>query len=128
MITKAMLLGLVGVGLVGMAGTVNAQEPDKNRERADRVHALQRQIMDLEDIGRARVLEERYVKPGFRPAVQTTANVESFAPVTARFLRFHVLATVSGDEPCLDALEIYAPDSPANLTATEGVRLTASSI
>jgi len=128
MIKRAMLLGLFSLGLFLLARTVNAQEPDKKREQAERVRALQQQIMDLESIGRAKVLQERGVKPGLRPAVKTTSNVESFAPVTARFLRFNVLATVSGDEPCLDALGIFGPDSSANLTATAGVRLTASSI
>ncbi|MCI0457199.1 MAG: hypothetical protein L0Z62_09495 [Gemmataceae bacterium] len=123
MIKWAMLLGLFSV-----ACTVNAQEPDKNRERAERIRALQRQIMELETIGRIKVLQDRGIKPARRPAVKTDHNVEQFAPVTARFVRFTVLATVNGAEACLDALEIYGPDSPANLTAAEGVRLTASSV
>lgn len=116
------------LGLWSVACTVHAQEPARNGARADRVRALQRQIRDLESIGRARVLRERGVKQRLRPAPQAAYNVESFTPRTARFLRFNVLATVSGDEPCLDALEIYGPDSSTNLTATEGVRLTASSV
>jgi len=70
-------------------------------------------------------LQERGVKPLTRPAVKSAYNVESFAPVMARFVRFTVLATVNGAEPCLDALEVYSPDSSANLI--EGARTTASS-
>src|SRR5262245_31757894 len=128
MIKRAMLRGLFGLGLFSVACTVNAQGPAKNEARAERARAIQRQVMDLESIGRANVLREWGVKSLLRPAVNAAYNVESFAPRAARFLRFNVLATVSGDEPCLDALEIYGPDSSANLTAAEGVRLTASSI
>jgi hypothetical protein len=120
------MLGLFGWGVLSLAGPVGAQGPDKNTERADRVRALQRQIIDLEAIGRARALQARGVKPALRPAVKANDNVEHFAPVTAKFVRFTVLATVSGDEPCLHLLDIYGPDSSANLTT--GARLTASSI
>jgi hypothetical protein len=123
MIRRAMLVGLLSV-----AGTVNANEPDKNAERADRIRALQRQIMDLEGSARTRVLQALGVKPLPGPPINTMYNVENFTPVTARFVRFTVLATVNGAEPCLDALEMYSPESPANLTGSEGVRLTASSI
>src|SRR5260370_604307 len=123
---RAMLLGLFGLGLFGLAGPANAEKPDKHRERADRVRALRPQLPDLEAVGRARVLQERGVNPPRRPAVNTAANVENFKAVTARFVRFTVLATVNGAEPCLHTLEIYGPDSSANLTG--GARLTASSI
>jgi hypothetical protein len=118
---NAMLLGVLS-----LACTVNAQEADKSLDRSDRVRALQRQIMDLESLGRTKVLQERGVKPHTRPAVRTAYNVENFAPVLARFVRFRVMATVNGSEPCLDALELYGPDSAANLA--EGARTTASSV
>jgi hypothetical protein len=114
------------LGLLSLAGGANAQQSDKNAERADRIRMLQRQVMDLESIARARFLQERGVKPVPRPAVKTRHNVETFAPVKARLIRFTVLATVNGAEPCLDSLEIFGPDSSANLTL--GARMTASSI
>jgi len=123
MMSRAMLLGLLGLACTINAGTINAQEPDQSGKRAERVRAIQRQIMDLENIGRTRVLQER--GPLLRPAVKTTYNVETFAPATARFVRFNVLATVNGAEPSLDALEIYGPDCPVNLN--QGARTTASS-
>src|SRR5262249_28827229 len=126
--TRAILLGLFGVGVFILARAAHAQEPDKQRQRAERNPGLREQILERESVGRAGALQAQGIKPPHRPAVKTTANVESFAPVTARFVRFTVLATVSGDEPCLDALDLYGPDGSANLTAGEGARLSASSI
>jgi hypothetical protein len=126
MIKRAILLGLCGLGLLGLARTGSAQQPDQTKDRAERVRALQRQIMDLEAIGRAKVMQQRGLTQ--RPAVTASDNVDSFTPVVARFVRFNVLATVSGDEPCLDVLDLYGPHTSANLTAAAGVRLTASSI
>lgn len=123
---RAMLLGLFG--LFGLAGPASAEEPDRSRERADRARALRKQLVDLEAVGQARVWQERGVKPPFRPAVNTSSNVETFEPVTARFVRFSVLATVNGSEPCLHTVELSGPDGPANLTGNSGARLTASSI
>jgi hypothetical protein len=125
---RALLLGVFSLGVLSLAGTAHAQGPDRQRERAERIRALHRQILDVEHLGWTRVLQDRGVKPRTRSAVKTRSNVETFAPVTARFLRFNVLATVSGDEPSLDALDLYGPDGTANLTAGEGVRLTASSV
>ncbi len=64
-----------------------------------------------------------------RPAVNTRLNVDRFAPVAARFVRFTVLAT-SGAEPCLDELEIFtAGDDPQNVAlASAGAQATASSV
>jgi hypothetical protein len=42
-----------------------------------------------------------------RPAVSPVRNVERFAPVTARLVRFTAMAT-NQYEPCLDELEVYA--------------------
>jgi hypothetical protein len=129
MTKRPLLLGLLGLGLLGPAGTANAQEPpDREGERAERARAIVREVVDLEASGRVRVMRERGLKAPRRPAVNAVSNVETFEPVTARFVRFNVLATISGDEPWLDALGIYGPDGPANLTAADGVRLTASSV
>ncbi|MBW3539982.1 MAG: PSD1 and planctomycete cytochrome C domain-containing protein, partial [Planctomycetes bacterium] len=42
-----------------------------------------------------------------REPLNPRTNEEHFAPVTARFVRFTVLATNSGSEPCLDELEVW---------------------
>jgi hypothetical protein len=44
-----------------------------------------------------------------RPAVWHGENVEEFAPIKARYVRFAALET-NGLEPCLDELEIFATD------------------
>jgi len=46
-----------------------------------------------------------------RPAVNARRNVDSFSAVTARYVRFTVLATRDGAEPCIDELQIYGPVS-----------------
>ena len=45
-----------------------------------------------------------------RPPVNARRNVEDFAPITARFVRFTILATNTGNEPCLDELQVFAPE------------------
>lgn len=55
-------------------------------------------------------------------------NVERLAPTKARFLRFTILATFDGSEPCIDELEVYGPASADNLAlASRGVKSSASS-
>ena len=62
-----------------------------------------------------------------REPVHPRRNVEEFAPVEARFVRFSVRATNRG-EPCLDELEIYAADGGSRnvALAANGARATAS--
>uniref|UniRef100_UPI00286A4244 DUF1553 domain-containing protein n=1 Tax=Armatimonas sp. TaxID=1872638 RepID=UPI00286A4244 len=42
-------------------------------------------------------------------------NAEAFPPTYAKFVRFTILSTQSGNEPCLDELAIYGPESSENL-------------
>ena len=64
-----------------------------------------------------------------RPPVNVRRNVENFKPVMARFVRFTILATNDGMEPCLDELQIFGPDSGANLAlASGGAKASASSL
>lgn len=64
-----------------------------------------------------------------REPVHPRRNVEEFAPVDARFVRFMVKATNRG-EPCLDELEVYTQDeSLGNVAlAMNGARATASGL
>jgi mono/diheme cytochrome c family protein len=65
-----------------------------------------------------------------RPPVNPRRNVERFAPVDARFVRFTVTATNDKIEPCIDELEIYAADDPDHnvALASTGAKATASSV
>ena len=62
-----------------------------------------------------------------RAPVHPRRNVEEFAPVEARFLRFTISRT-NGGSPCLDEWEVYGPDQPArNLALADmGTRVAAS--
>ena len=64
-----------------------------------------------------------------RPPVRARRNVERFAPAEAKFIRFTVEATNNGAQPCVDEIEVYAPDrSGGNLAlASAGARASASS-
>ncbi len=63
--------------------------------------------------------------PGaLRPPVNARQNEEILAPVEAKFVRFTVLASNSG-EPCLDELEVWAGGRNAAL-ASAGAKATAS--
>jgi ligand-binding sensor domain-containing protein/signal transduction histidine kinase len=63
-----------------------------------------------------------------RESVHPGRNVEEFAPVEARWLRFTIGRTASGAQPCLDELEVYGPADPErNLAlAAAGTRARAS--
>ncbi len=68
--------------------------------------------------------------PPRRPPVQTRRNMERFHPIEARYVRFTVAATTDGTEPCIDELEIFGPDAPADDLAlsARGGKATASSV
>ena len=67
-----------------------------------------------------------------RASVNPRQNVERFVPVSTKRLRFMIEATTDA-EPCIDELEVFAPDeqsrsfAPRNLAlAAPGVKTTAS--
>ncbi len=67
--------------------------------------------------------------PAVRPAVHALGNVERFAPVEARWIRFSVQAT-NQYEPCIDELEIFTAEAnPRNVAlASTGAKTSASSV
>ncbi len=95
-------------------------------ERQARVQELDRRIHEQE----ARLA--RFTTPpgstqatgAKRPAVTARENVEQFAPIEARWVRFTVRASTGG-EPCIDELEVWAGDQNVAL-ASHGTRPTAS--
>lgn len=66
--------------------------------------------------------------PGLRGPVSRGENVERFAAVEAKFVRFTITATNQA-EPCIDELEVFtAGDEPRNVAlAKNGTKATASS-
>ncbi len=70
------------------------------------------------------------VRPRLRDPVNSAHNIEHFAPVTARFVRFTVLRTIDDNlhEPCLDELEIFqAGDGSVNVARPpDEIKLTSS--
>ncbi len=59
-----------------------------------------------------------------RAPVTARENIESFAPVEARWVRFTIRASTGG-EPCIDELEVWAGDQNVAL-ASSGTRPSAS--
>ena len=120
------------------AGVRHAERPLQARKltpaqrQAAENAALQAQqvtgfLRDLDQEARRRVLHRETGKV-LRPAVDSRRTVERFPPVTARFVRFTVLRTNDGAEPCLDELELYGPGRETNLAlAQQGTKATASS-
>jgi cytochrome c551/c552/cytochrome c553 len=107
----------------------NVSERTETEESAREARIIQGKISDLDAQAQVAALRSQGVHPVPRPAVNTRRNVEDFAPVTARFVRFTVLATKDGMEPCLDELEIFAPDGEENLAlAAKGAQATALSL
>ncbi|MCX5654674.1 MAG: discoidin domain-containing protein [Planctomycetota bacterium] len=61
------------------------------------------------------------------PLLPDKPNEVTFPPTEARFVRF-VIHESAGGQPCIDELEVYGPDAPANLAlAAAGAKATASS-
>ncbi len=117
------------------AGVNHGQRPvnsARNQAARERLETLrkelaiqQSQLAELTQRARQRIAE-RSGSEALRPAVNSVLNEDPFAEVTAQYLRFTVHATNSGGEPCLDELEVYAPDGTNVALATAGTIATAS--
>jgi len=60
-------------------------------------------------------------QPRLRNPVTAEGNVEEFAPVKARWVRFVVEETSNGNNPCIDELEIWTSGNQPRNVAREGV-------
>ncbi|QDU79410.1 Planctomycete cytochrome C [Polystyrenella longa] len=56
-------------------------------------------------------IDRELADSGLRQPVNSKQNVEEFETVLASSLRFSIEATIGGNEPCLDEIEIFAADS-----------------
>ena len=114
------------------SGVEHAERPLAVPDSVERRQEVARLLADLENL-RRRLDEAEPLAGGIeakdvRQAINGARNVDRFAPVTARFVRFTILATLDGAQPCLDELEIYGPGKPElNLALNPAARVTASS-
>jgi F5/8 type C domain len=108
--------------------SLSSAEVLENQKRAARIQVVQQQLMGLANRARAKALQTHDSNSLPRPPVNASYNVDEFEPVAARFVRFTILATADGSEPCLDELEIYSPASQENLARSQGAKTTASSL
>lgn len=65
--------------------------------------------------------------PGLRDAVTAKHNVDAFAPVEAKFVRFTILKT-NASQPCIDELEIFSGDTNVALASAGAVATCSSSL
>jgi hypothetical protein len=114
------------------AGVRHGERPvesaDAKHERLARAAALRRELAEVENVSdAAEPLAQPDGPDGRRPPVNARRNVERFAPVRAKFVRFTVLAT-NNLEPCIDELEVFAAGpEPRNVAlASLGTKATAS--
>jgi len=122
--------------VASLAGVTHGERPLKMRDAEARERELAKCRAELEQV-EARLDELEPLARGgrvvetnrLRAAVSARRNVERFAAVTARRLRFTVEATTDV-EPCIDELEVYTAGSGSiNVAlATNGTRSFASSV
>ncbi len=92
--------------------TANFEKRQKSMEVIrEELIVVDRQLSRLVELSAER--ESQNPNPSrLRPPVQRQANVERFAPVNARFVKFRIEATTGG-EPCLDELEVFETNTPS---------------
>lgn len=100
---------------------IGAMTPERVRELVD----ARAKLRELE-AGRDMSEPNASPTPGLakaRPRTEPTRNVERFAPRQMRFVRFTVLATNDGSQPCIDEIEIFSGERNVAI----GGKATASS-
>ncbi len=103
------------------------------RDAEQRIDAVKARSKLLLDPVRSRILAARAARTpappdGKLPMVAIDQNEDAFDPTPARFVRLTVSATSSGNEPCIDELEVYADDKRNLALAGAGAKATASSL
>ncbi len=116
-------------------GVKHGERKLRSASRSGREQELaesRRELMKLErelEVFEARVQAGVISTNSLRAPVNTRQNVERFAPVAAKRVRF-TIAKTSDAEPCLDELEIYTTGTaPRNVALTSaGAKASASSV
>ncbi|MBB6048919.1 DUF1553 domain-containing protein [Armatimonas rosea] len=93
---------------------------ERELEPQGKVSALERQRRFQSALWEVRGLAKAEQK------LSALGNEDAFPPTYAKFVRFTILSTQDGSEPCLDELAVYGPESSENL-ALNG-KPTASSL
>jgi hypothetical protein len=119
--------GLVAVfaGVQHGERTVGTSDSEQRRKE---VEELRRQLAEVStELETLEPLAKPAETEGRRLPVNARQNVERFAPVKAKFVRFTVLATNSV-EPCLDELEVFStgPERRNVALASVGAKATSS--
>ena len=116
------------------AGVEHAERPVQTADAADRRREAEALHAELDRLNQRIDEQEPQAgdsgAPPRRPPVNPRRNVERFRPMEARYVRFTVAATNDGAEPCIDELEVYGPDAPADdlALAGRGAKASASSV
>jgi hypothetical protein len=108
------------------AGVQHGERPLHSAAEPQRVARRKQVLAQLE---RTR---QKLRKLGLGPPVDSRRNEEYFSPIRTRRVRFTILATNDGAEPCIDELRIYArrPDRTLDnvALASFGSRVSVSSV
>jgi len=119
-----------------LEGVQHGDRPMKMRDAEEREHELairKRELTELEsrldELEPLAQIGDSIDTNHLRSAVSPRRNVERFAPVVARRVRFTVNATTDV-EPCIDELEIYTtgPNATNIALSALGTKATASSV
>ena len=113
------------------AGVNHADRPIPTADTAERRDELAQASVELNEVERQLETSEPLADPGVdkpvRSSVKATKNVERFAPIAARGVRFVILGTNSA-EPCIDELEAWTSDGKKNVAiASEGGKPSSAS-
>src|SRR5262249_44208780 len=115
------------------AGVQHAERPLRLPDADQRQREMQTVAAELSQVehrlDELEPLADPESKQARRSPVQIKHNINRFAPVEARFIRFTVLATNNQIEPCIDELEIFTAEAtPRNVAlAAAGAKASASS-
>ncbi len=119
-------------GLVAVfAGVQHGERPlrpaDGDRRRHDAEELRRQATAVIAELRELEPLARRAGPAGRRLAVNARLNVERFAPIRAKYVRFVIEAT-NGVEPCLDELEVFTGGpAPRNVAlASAGAKATSS--
>ena len=94
------------------AGVEHGERPLRDKLRPSQATALEakRQLLQRLELEFSRLRQQAGRRPAstreLLPSVNARLNVEQFAPVDAKYIRFAITAT-NGGEPCIDELEVY---------------------